>query len=306
MSMMLQIPEPCHENWDEMVDAQGGRHCLVCTKTVMDFTNYTDEQLLDYFKKPKNQNTCGRFYGHQLDKELIPLTQRRFQWAGKFFAGVALIFTGFFNQISRASNSKQKIQTEQLNLKISELSKQQNGGISGRVLDENGLPINEAMVHCKNNKSSVLTDANGIFYLNFIPANTNTLIELEITKTNYSVVIYESEYKDLPERIEVDLLYNPKPIVINKDSGTKSADSLKIKETSTDSAKIDTVTMREIKIIGNKKYTRHETTVGVINLTPPVHRIIRDMPNIKSDALPLIKVTPDIPDLRVTPMDMPQ
>lgn len=305
MNMMLQIPEPCHENWDEMVDAQGGRHCLVCTKTVMDFTNYTDEQLLDYFKKPKNQNTCGRFTSHQLDKELIPLTQRRFQWAGKFFAGVALIFTGFFNQISRASNSKQKIQTEQLNLKISELSKQQNGGISGRVLDENGLPINEATVYCKNNKSSVLTDVNGIFYLNFIPANTNTLIELEITKTNYSVVIYESEYKDLPERIEVDLLYNPKPIVINKDSATKTKDSVSKIFAKIVPIKVDTILiMREIRITGHKN--EKQIFMGAIRNNPPVHRAVPIMPNIKSDALPLIKVTPDIPDLRVTPMDMPQ
>lgn len=208
MTISIHVKEPCHENWDEMLEVQSGKHCLACSKTVMDFTNFTDDQLLNYFKNSKNKNTCGRFADQQLNKELIPLPQRRHQWASKFFAGTTLIFTGFFNHVSGAINSKQKTKIEQLNPKITELTKQQNGGISGRVLDENGLPINEALVYCKNNNTTVKTDTNGLFLLNFVPLLENTIIDLEITKVNCTSVNYQSAYKDLPEQIEVNLTIN--------------------------------------------------------------------------------------------------
>jgi hypothetical protein len=34
----LQIPEPCHEDWNKMTPVHKGRFCDSCEKAVVDFT----------------------------------------------------------------------------------------------------------------------------------------------------------------------------------------------------------------------------------------------------------------------------
>lgn len=56
----VHIPEPCFEDWNEMTPKTGGRHCAACDKVVVDFTKFSDAELIQYFQKP-NETTCGRF-----------------------------------------------------------------------------------------------------------------------------------------------------------------------------------------------------------------------------------------------------
>jgi hypothetical protein len=42
----LQIPAPCHEDWNTMTQNERGRHCAQCNKTVRDFTNTLPEAIL--------------------------------------------------------------------------------------------------------------------------------------------------------------------------------------------------------------------------------------------------------------------
>lgn len=58
--MNFNIPKPCHENWDIMNPNEKGRHCTACAKTVVDFTQMTDEEVLNYFSTHKNERICGR------------------------------------------------------------------------------------------------------------------------------------------------------------------------------------------------------------------------------------------------------
>ena len=50
--IQLNIPKPCHENWDQMTPVDKGRFCGFCQKQVVDFTAMNDEQLALFFKKP--------------------------------------------------------------------------------------------------------------------------------------------------------------------------------------------------------------------------------------------------------------
>jgi hypothetical protein len=70
-SFSIHIQEPCHENWDAMTPNEKGKFCGACAKTVVDFTNYSDEEIIGYFKKDKG-NTCGRFTHNQLQQTYIP------------------------------------------------------------------------------------------------------------------------------------------------------------------------------------------------------------------------------------------
>ncbi len=65
--MKINIPIPCHENWENMTSQDKGRFCGSCQKVVIDFTKMSNDEIIDYFKKQETQkSTCGRFYDVQL------------------------------------------------------------------------------------------------------------------------------------------------------------------------------------------------------------------------------------------------
>lgn len=74
--LSIHIPTPCHENWDAMTPQQQGRFCQSCAKTVVDFTNMTDSEVLNYFAKASG-NTCGRFMANQLQRPLQSIKQEK-------------------------------------------------------------------------------------------------------------------------------------------------------------------------------------------------------------------------------------
>jgi hypothetical protein len=38
---LLQIPQPCKEDWQQMMPGQTGRFCAHCSESVVDFTNWS-------------------------------------------------------------------------------------------------------------------------------------------------------------------------------------------------------------------------------------------------------------------------
>jgi hypothetical protein len=65
--MKISIPEPCHENWGAMTPNEQGRFCGSCQKTVVDFTNFSTDDIQNYFTKHYGQKVCGRFKQQQLN-----------------------------------------------------------------------------------------------------------------------------------------------------------------------------------------------------------------------------------------------
>jgi hypothetical protein len=65
----LSIPKPCHEDWEKMNPTEQGRFCNVCSKCVVDFTKFSNDELLAYFSKAPN-DVCGRFDSKQLNKTI--------------------------------------------------------------------------------------------------------------------------------------------------------------------------------------------------------------------------------------------
>lgn len=67
--MRVSIKNPCHENWDAMTPNEQGAFCLVCQKTVVDFSQKTTEEIKDFFTAvPKFEKVCGRFRNDQLNE----------------------------------------------------------------------------------------------------------------------------------------------------------------------------------------------------------------------------------------------
>ncbi len=70
LSLNLSIPTPCSENWENMTPNERGRHCASCDKTVIDFSLYTDKQLVEFFNKTTNK-VCGRLSNWQLERQVV-------------------------------------------------------------------------------------------------------------------------------------------------------------------------------------------------------------------------------------------
>ncbi len=90
----LQIPEPCHEDWNKMTPGDKGRFCDSCQKAVVDFTSMSDMQLIAFFKKPSTGSVCGRLYNEQLERD-FEIPRKRLPWMKYFLQLIipAFLFT---------------------------------------------------------------------------------------------------------------------------------------------------------------------------------------------------------------------
>ncbi|WP_240485484.1 hypothetical protein [Myroides marinus] len=73
MKYRIEIPEPCHEDWNLMTPQDKGRHCAVCDKVVVDFSKASKQEIINHIKK--EGKICGRiplqYIGTDLEDEKI-------------------------------------------------------------------------------------------------------------------------------------------------------------------------------------------------------------------------------------------
>jgi hypothetical protein len=68
MKQRFIVPEPCSADWNQMTKNEMGRHCNACSKTVVDFTAMTNEEIISYINEYSSQHVCGHFYKSQLEQ----------------------------------------------------------------------------------------------------------------------------------------------------------------------------------------------------------------------------------------------
>ena len=68
-NLQIRIPEPCSESWDNMGQVENGRFCSSCSKTVVDFSLMTDQEVLSYLGN-QGKKVCGRFTPDQVDRDI--------------------------------------------------------------------------------------------------------------------------------------------------------------------------------------------------------------------------------------------
>ncbi len=87
-NLNISLPEPCSEDWNQMTPAAKGRFCGSCEKIVVDFTQMSDDALIEFFVAQK-QRACGRFNADQLNRAITPAPQTRHNYT----AAIALAGT---------------------------------------------------------------------------------------------------------------------------------------------------------------------------------------------------------------------
>jgi hypothetical protein len=185
----LQVPSSCQENWNNMVPQEAGRYCLSCQKSVVDFTEMTDSELVAYFKAHK-EATCGRFIQSQLNRDL-PLPGKPLPFIHSFikFSLPALLLT------LKSSVEAQKLFPP---IEMTPVKDKVPAGdsvigtfpVTGVVCDEAGLPLAGASVLLKGQTKGCVADTLGRFTLGGIDLPATLLISyvgyqpLELTITD--------------------------------------------------------------------------------------------------------------------------
>lgn len=162
--LQIQVPAPCHENWEQMKATSTGAFCNACEKTVIDFTAMTDNQLLEYFIQHPSGG-CGRFYTDQLTHPLeIPV--KRIPWL-KYFFQISLPAL-LFSYKANAQRLTKKLMNPVVAVEKKPslpLMLRTAAWISGKISSEDGRELAFASVMIEGTREGTVADSNGCFTL---------------------------------------------------------------------------------------------------------------------------------------------
>lgn len=187
----LNIPQPCHEDWERMLPADKGRFCNSCQKQVIDFTGMSDSQLIAFFRKPSTGSVCGRFMQDQLERSMI-LPKKRIPWL-KYFFGVtipALLVSQKVSAQGKVAITGDTIAVAQIRGQVisavdkaEDLKDSVGRVIEGRVQDEDGTGIPYASIRIKGSTQGTATDASGNFRITYY--GEKKIVILEVSYVGY-------------------------------------------------------------------------------------------------------------------------
>ncbi len=240
--IQLSIAEPCHENWEGMTPVEKGKFCGSCQKQVVDFSNMSDRQVAEFFKKPSTGSVCGRFMTDQLERD-IETPRKRIPWV-KYFFQIAL--PAIFISKASAQNIKMgkpavkdtvkripvttelrtlgmvaprniepvvcNVDTNKVLIK-GEIKFVDKGILKGKIINENGEPVLFATIQIKGLSKGLMADENGFFE-----------IKKEVLLENKTIVVssvgYETKEVNVDANSNGDLLIQLStkimtPVVIN-------------------------------------------------------------------------------------------
>lgn len=178
----LILTNPCSENWDEMPLTKSGRFCDNCTKHIVDLTSKTDLELINFFKKKKD-NVCGRLLSTQLNRELVmPPQKANWYWLMPFALGASILSPissmafkpAIMKNVNDLSNNYLANQANFVGHPLLEV-------IKGNVVDINtGKPLVDVKVKFKEfNNAIAITDSAGNFSFSISEQYKNSSIVFE-------------------------------------------------------------------------------------------------------------------------------
>ncbi len=221
----VYIPEPCHEDWQQMTPAAQGRFCQSCAKHVVDFSTMSDEQILNHISKAAG-GMCGRFANEQLQRPLMPAKQetKKTWWLAAMLPLVMLFEKAGAQKKTthktKPAYIKHSYTYETLGVvvpriilkpKASEATIKTITEIKGRVMNEKGEAIPFASVFADKPQASTMADASGFFTIKYNNDAGNIKLkgfavgvgegDLTVTGENTENIelILKGEVKTLPE-----------------------------------------------------------------------------------------------------------
>lgn len=206
-TISINIPEPCHEDWNKMTPKEKGRHCAACNKTVIDFTSKTDEQVIKTFEN--ENNLCGRFKMQQLNREMVLTRKDKNNYLSLAASGL-FAFMALGHQDIHAQSEPKTVKVDSLN------TPQVKGKIATSVINQrtvsgivttadDGLPLPGASVIIKGTSRGAQTDFDGKFSIKVNTGDVLTISYVGLKTTE--VTIGASNTYDVAIEYDDDLLF---------------------------------------------------------------------------------------------------
>ena len=179
----LNIPQPCAQDWNSMTATESGRHCQSCSKTVVDFTRMSNDEIIGYLSR--NRHVCARIGAQQVDSvnmQLVSLQpQNKGGWA-KWLVAASLFVSAAYSKVNAQSITPS---VEQINGnnphaesfplgKIVMPDSARYQIITGTVTDLNHQPLPGATIRVNGANVGTQTDTDGNFRLR-VPLSTQQL-----------------------------------------------------------------------------------------------------------------------------------
>ena len=164
----IEIPKPCHENWSEMTTNEQGAFCKSCQKTVVDFSQLADNQIVAFVKNNQN-GFCGRFTNQQLAQTFELPNEPKFTNTPMRWAAAGMIAASLLSQDTEANilekSPTQIVDNQRVSLDLSEKFEGDSLKIiEGKVVDKSdNSPMPEITVSIDGTRKYTTTDANGNF-----------------------------------------------------------------------------------------------------------------------------------------------
>jgi hypothetical protein len=183
--LKIEVQNPCSEPWDKMQSIDGGKYCGSCAKYVADFSGFTDQELISYFKS-RNTESCGRFRKDQLQRELHPsiIQKGTIKPRNYWLAGV-LGITGLTLQGQTSDKAQHEIcQQIKPTLVFEGTSNYTIVGthFHGRAVNAENLPLPYAIITYFQDRASkgIIADYQGLFTIQ-LEYPSDSLITLTLT-----------------------------------------------------------------------------------------------------------------------------
>jgi predicted house-cleaning NTP pyrophosphatase (Maf/HAM1 superfamily) len=58
--MKITIPKPCSQRWEDLTLKDQGRFCSTCQQIIVDFTQMSDQEIVEYLKVHTTGKVCGK------------------------------------------------------------------------------------------------------------------------------------------------------------------------------------------------------------------------------------------------------
>ncbi len=178
------MKDPCSESWDTMLQTNKGRFCESCEKHIVDLTSKSDEEIIQFFKR-KKENVCGRVSASQLNRDLVLMPPKAsWHWLLPLAVGAIASTPTLANELRPVIvNHDHASPLPPAYVESAIKAPIPLDTISGIVVDERtGKPLKQVKIRQKGFENVLaLTDSNGKFKLSTKEGTVATAYTFELS-----------------------------------------------------------------------------------------------------------------------------
>jgi len=207
MKYSVNIEKPCSQDWNLMKDNYGGKFCSACQKSVVDYSQLSDKEVLRVLKQ-NNFKGCGRFSQKQLNKPFTEKANRiSFLPFFKVFSGL-LLFGTAEKALARQPKpetfiSERKELSSRSNFQKYSVKKDSIKIVKGAVISsEDNIGLPGAIISIEGTKKQTQTDLDGNFSIEIPEYLSN---EESITLAFYFLGFEPQQVEINPNKIPLEV-----------------------------------------------------------------------------------------------------